>query len=495
MVATNFSSISREILDTYKSFPDKTDFIPVSMEGNCVYFWVCSDEGMKKADYLCFLLDVCSVVIRKNRDDILKAMDEGYSWFSEEETPQKDHDHEMELEIEYMDNILESSYTDAPIVKLVNQTIIKGVKESASDIHFEPERDYLCIRFRIDGVLSEHRRFSKKIHDAVISRIKVMAELDVAETRRPQDGAMRVNVGPRVVDIRVSIIPSINGEKAVLRILDTSKELLSLTDIGLTTKQISLFNNSLASPNGIILVSGPTGSGKTTTLYAALKEVATKEKNIITIEDPIEYRMDGITQVQVNSKIGLTFDSALKYFLRQDPDVILVGEIRDVETAKTAITASLTGHLVLSTIHTNNASTTLARLIDMGVEPFLLSSSILLVIGQRLVRRVCTHCKDEVATTSDVQDMLAEYGIELSHHIRGRGCERCRGTGFSGRIGIFEFMQLTEPIKSLILKKGDAKYIEKAAIEGGMSTMLQDGINKVRLGITTPEEVLLATKL
>jgi len=495
MSKIDFSSISKDVINLYKKFSDRSDFIPVYMDNNHIYFWVSSEEGMRKADFMCFLLGFSSFVYKKDKDEILKAMEEGYSWFSEEFATEDNVEDELDFEIDRMDNILQSSYTDAPIVKLVNDIIVKAVRANASDIHFEPEKDHMRIRFRIDGVLSEYKRFSRKIHEAVVSRIKVMAELDVAETRRPQDGAIRVNVGPRTVDIRVSIVPSINGEKAVLRILDTSKELLSLNDIGLSEEEIKLFKNCLAAPNGIILVSGPTGSGKTTTLYAALKELATGEKNIITIEDPIEYKMDGITQVQVNPKIGLTFDSALKYFLRQDPDVILVGEIRDVETAKTAITASLTGHLVLSTIHTNNASTTLARLMDMGVEPFLLSSSILLVIGQRLVRKICPYCSKEVPTSSEIQDMLAEYGIELTSHLKGSGCEKCRYTGFIGRTGIFELMYISDPIKRLILKKSDAKDLERVAIENGMLTMLKNGMNKVKQGITTPEEVLLVTRL
>ncbi len=491
MSKIDFTTIPEQVGIIYKKFWDKKDFIPVYAENNHLYFWVLNEEGIKKADYLGFVLKMTPVVIKKTKEDILKALEEAYSWLEEETTEEAGPE-----EAEFDENdILEGSYTDAPIVRLVNQTIVKAVRSNASDIHFEGEKDHLCIRFRIDGVLSEYRRLSKKIHEAVISRIKVMAGLDVAETRRPQDGAIRVNVGTRAIDIRVSIMPSITGEKAVLRILDTSKELLRLHDIGLSPEQVALFKQKLASPNGIILVTGPTGSGKTTTLYAALKEIATREKNVMTIEDPIEYRMDGITQVQVNPKIGLSFDSALKYFLRQDPDVILVGEIRDVETAKTAISASLTGHLVLSTVHTNDAATTLARLIDMGVEPFLLASSILLVMGQRLVKRICPHCGQEVETAPEIQEMLAHYGIKLPAHKKGMGCNHCRHTGFLGRIGIFELMEITEPLKRLIIKKADAREIKAAAIKEGMCSMLQDGINKVKQGITTPEEVLLVTKL
>ncbi len=491
MSQVDFSTIPKKVIEAYKKFPDRSDFIPIYCENNHIYFWVINEEGIKKADYLSFSLDMISIYEVKSKQDFLKALEEAYTFFEEETTETEEENIEELNET----NIIGASYTDAPIVRLVNQTIIKAVKLKASDIHFEGRKDNLVIRFRIDGVLSDYRTYSKKLQDAVISRIKVMAGLDVAETRRPQDGAIRVNVGARTVDIRVSIVPSIAGEKAVLRILDTSQEILGLSDIGLNKKDVDLFKQMLLYPNGIILVTGPTGSGKTTTLYAALKEIAGKDKNIITIEDPIEYRFDGITQVQVNPKIDLTFANALKYFLRQDPDVILVGEIRDVETARMAIAASLTGHLVLSTLHTNDASTTLARLIDMGVEPFLLASSILLVIGQRLVKKICPYCAKEVETAPETFELLREYGINLPTHLKGQGCEHCRYSGFMGRTGIFEVMKLNEAIKKLIIKKADATEIEKVAVEQGMKTMFMDGIEKVKNGITTPEEVLLVTRL
>ncbi len=484
--------LSERTIEKYKEFVDKGDFIPIEENESDIWFWVLNDEGVKKADYLAFTLGLKSHVQLKDRKELLKAMEEMYNLINEETEDAEQSDVNEES---FEENIIGVTYNDAPIVKLVNQLIVKAVQQNASDIHFEGTKDYFVVRFRIDGTLHDYKRFSKKIQETVISRIKVMANLDVAETRRPQDGAIRVNIGTRTVDIRVSVVPSVTGEKAALRILDTSKELLGLEDIGMSENDIKLFEEKLRYPNGIILVTGPTGSGKTTTLYAALKRIATRDKNIMTIEDPIEYRIDGITQVQVNPKLDLTFSNALKYFLRQDPDVILVGEIRDAETAKTAIAASLTGHLVLSTVHTNDAATTLARLIDMGVEPFLLASSLLLVIGQRLVRRVCNNCKVEVETKDEIESMLMEHGYKIDSHFEGTGCDRCKNTGFYGRVGIFELLNIDEDIKKLLIKKADAKEIRKVAIEKGMKTMFDDGMDKVREGITTPEEVLLATRL
>ncbi len=491
MERVNLESLTKPILQLYRRYSDRSDFVPVNLNGDELTFWVTSDGGTNKANYMALSLGLKAKVKRRDKKDLLMVMENLYDML-EEETPQEETPDEEIIDEE---NIIGSSYTDAPIVKLVNQTIVKAVQQNASDIHFEGLRDHFVIRFRVDGVLYEYKKFNKKVQEAVISRIKVMANLDVAETRRPQDGAIRVNVGTRSIDIRVSIVPSITGEKAALRILDTSRELLGLSDIGMSERDIELFVEKLHYPNGIILVTGPTGSGKTTTLYAALKRIATRDKHIITIEDPIEYRIDGITQVQVNPKLDLTFSNALKYFLRQDPDVVLVGEIRDPETAKTAIAASLTGHLVLSTVHTNDAPTTLARLIDIGIEPFLLASSLLLVIGQRLVRRVCDSCKTKTGTPPEIKEILQQYNEDIDFYYRGEGCDRCKNTGFSGRVGIFEMLDIDEDIKRLIIKKTDASQIKRAAVEKGMKTMLSDGMEKVRKGITTPEEVLLATRL
>ncbi len=488
----NLENLRKEIIAFYRRFNEKSDFVPVDASDGEITFWVSDNQGARKADYMAFALGLKPKIEFKDKRDLLSVMENLYDLLEEETSTEIE---EGDEEIIDEENIIGSSYTDAPIVKLVNQTIVKAVQQNASDIHFEGLRDHFVIRFRIDGVLYDYRRFSKKIHDAVISRIKVMAGLDVAESRRPQDGVIRVNVGTRAIDIRVSIVPSVTGQKAALRILDTSKELLGLTEIGMSERDIALFMEKLRYPNGIILVTGPTGSGKTTTLYAALKKIATRDKHIITIEDPIEYRVDGITQVQVNPKINLTFSNALKYFLRQDPDVVLVGEIRDSETAKTAIAASLTGHLVLSTVHTNDAATTLARLIDMGIEPFLLASSLLLVIGQRLVRKVCPSCKRKVETDPEIRRMLKEYGEDIETHMKGVGCQACQNTGFQGRIGIFELLNIDEEIKRLIIRKADANLIREAAVRNGMRTMLADGMEKVRKGLTTPEEVLLATRL
>ncbi len=491
MEKIEFGNLDGRIINAYKQFTDRSEFVPVGYEDGVIRFWAVNDNGIKKADFMALSLGLKPKVEIKAKKDLLMAMENIYDML-EEETAQNEEEKE---DITDEENIIGASYTDAPIVKLVNQTIVKAVQQNASDIHFEGLRDNFVIRLRVDGALFDYKKYAKRIQEAVISRIKVMANLDVAETRRPQDGAIRVNVGTKSIDIRVSIVPSITGEKAALRILDTSNELLGLSDIGMDKEDIELFLSKLKYPNGIILVTGPTGSGKTTTLYAALKAVATRDKHIITIEDPIEYRIDGITQVQVNPKLDLTFANALKYFLRQDPDIVLVGEIRDSETAKTAIAASLTGHLVLSTVHTNDAATTLARLIDMGIEPFLLASSLLLVIGQRLVRKVCDNCKTRVQTPAQIREILRQYGEDVEFYEQGRGCEACKNSGFSGRVGIFELLDIKEEIKRMIIKKADAKAIRETAVKNGMKTMLTDGMQKVRNGITTPEEVLLATRL
>lgn len=380
---------------------------------------------------------------------------------------------------------------EAPIIRLLNALLLQAVKERASDIHIEPYEKELDVRLRIDGVL--HRVLSppKIIQDALISRIKIMSNLDIAEKRLPQDGRIRLLLGGRDIDIRVSVIPTSHGERAVLRLLDRKQGLLGLWEVGFSKDDGERLEEHLRRPDGIILVTGPTGSGKTTTLYAALNRIHTEEKNIITVEDPIEYQLKGIGQIQVNPRIGLKFASGLRSILRQDPDVIMVGEIRDLETAEIAMQASLTGHLVLSTLHTNDAPSALIRLIDMGIEPFLVASSLTTVLAQRLVRTICPHCK--------VAYKLSE--LELSYFnsppeilYRGTGCEKCKGKGYLGRTGIFELLVIDNEIRPMITDRIDSQSIKNVAVSRGMKTLRQDGIEKANKGITTLEEVLRVTQ-
>jgi len=389
---------------------------------------------------------------------------------------------------------LEAISKEAPIIQLVNMLIVQGVKDRASDIHIEPIEKGLLIRFRIDGMLHDIRTLPNTIKSAVISRIKILAKMDIAERRLPQDGRFQVKFGTREVDLRVSTIPTVLGEKVVLRLLDKSKGLIKLEQLGFTPEQSNEFKSIIYKSYGIILLTGPTGSGKTTTLYAALNEVNSKDKNIITVEDPVEYKLKRINQIQIKPKINLTFANTLRSILRQDPDIIMVGEIRDVETAQIAVQAALTGHLVLSTLHTNDAASAITRLIDMDVETFLISSSVIGVIAQRLVRVICEKCKEEYIPGEDV---LSELNIKTNSKgdgkvklYRGTGCSFCKNTGYYGRTSIYELIVLDEEIKSLIISKASSNIIKDAAIKKGMKTLKDSGLEKALQGITTIEEVL-----
>ncbi|MGW8271813.1 MAG: type II secretion system ATPase GspE [Thermodesulfovibrionales bacterium] len=380
---------------------------------------------------------------------------------------------------------------DAPIIRLLNALLQQAVKERASDIHIEPYETELDVRMRVDGVLDTVIRPPKIIQDALISRIKIMANLDIAEKRLPQDGRIKILVGGRDIDIRVSVIPTVFGERAVLRLLDRRHGVIGLAELGFNEEKKGIFMDLLSKPNGIVLVTGPTGSGKTTTLYAALNSIYSVEKNIITVEDPVEYQLRGIGQIQVNPNIGLSFAAGLRSILRQDPDIIMVGEIRDGETAEIAIHASLTGHMVLSTLHTNDAASAVARLLDMGVEPFLVASSLIGVLAQRLVRRICSHCKTEYPATESERAFFARPPGML---YRGAGCPRCKGSGFLGRTGVFELMVVGGTIRSMIAQKSDAGAIRDVAMKGGMATLRKDGLERAREGLTTIGEVLRVTQ-
>jgi len=399
-------------------------------------------------------------------------------------------------EIEETGDLLDET-TDAPIIKLVNLLLSGAIKDRASDIHIEPYQSTVKVRYRIDGILYDILSLPRKIHSPLASRVKIMAKLNIAEKRLPQDGRIEIKVADRSVDIRVSTIPTAFGERVVLRLLDKTASILMLSDLGMDDRKIGIFNRLIKSPYGIVLVTGPTGSGKTTTLYAALTSINHPEVNIITIEDPIEYQIDGIGQIQVNPKIELTFAHGLRSIVRQDPDVILVGEIRDRETAEIAIQSSLTGHLVFSTLHTNDAASAVTRLIDMGIEPFLVTSSVIAIIAQRLVRVLCPKCK-EPSTPDD--ESLANLGVDkkqLENHVlyRKQGCAACMNTGYRGRTAIFEILILDDLLKRLILKTSDSNQIQDEAMRRGMTNLLQDGAQKVLAGVTTIEEVFRVTRI
>ena len=417
---------------------------------------------------------------------------------SAEQVIQDMHEEDTDLimsEIEETGDLLEDT-SDAPIIKLVNLMMSQAVKDHASDIHIEPTQNRVKIRYRVDGILYDRLSPPKHIQSTLISRIKIMAGMNIAEKRLPQDGRMMIRIAEKHIDIRVSTIPTAFGERVVLRLLDKTKVLLNVSDLGMPENQLKEFDRLIRSAHGIILVTGPTGSGKTTTLYGALSTINTTDINIITIEDPIEYQIEGIGQIQINPKIDLTFANGLRSIVRQDPDVILVGEIRDLETAEIAIQSALTGHLVFSTLHTNDSASAVTRLIDMGIESFLVTSSVIAILAQRLVRVICNDCKEEY--TPD-EESLRNIGITPEiltggKIYRGRGCPSCLNTGYRGRTGIFEVMVLNDTIENLILRTSDANAVKRKAIELGMITLRQDGAQKVINGITTIEEVFRVTQ-
>ncbi len=381
---------------------------------------------------------------------------------------------------------------EAPIIRVVNVVIQQAIKDRASDIHVEPDRRGVRIRYRIDGVLHEVMRVPKYVHAPLVSRIKIMGDMNIAERRLPQDGRIHIRHEGRDYDLRVSSLPTVFGEKVVMRILDQSSVLIGLNKLGMFAETQAQLESIIVQPNGMILSTGPTGSGKTTTQYSILNKINSVERNILTIEDPVEYQLPGLSQVHVNRKAGLTFASAMRSFLRQDPDIIMVGEIRDLETAETAVQASLTGHLVLSTLHTNDAPSAITRLMDMGVEPFLIASSIIGILAQRLGRRICPNCKEPYKPPIEALHRVG-FNVEDMENVvfyRGRGCEQCRHTGYKGRQGIYEMMLINEEIQDLTVKRAPLSEIRAAALANGMKTLKMDGFQKVLEGITTVEEVM-----
>jgi type IV pilus assembly protein PilB len=385
---------------------------------------------------------------------------------------------------------LKSAAQDAPVVRMVNLIITQAIQEKASDIHLEPMKDHVRVRFRIDGIMQEGMKLPKVAQPSLVSRIKIMSEMDISEKRAPQDGRISLIIDGKEFDFRVSSLPSVFGEKMVMRVLDKSSITIGLNKLGLLPDTMERFEQVITRSYGIILVTGPTGSGKSTTLYSVLNKINTGDRNIITIEDPVEYNLSGITQAQVNVRAGMTFAAGLRTMLRQDPDIIMVGEIRDSETALIATEAALTGHLVLSTLHTNDAPGAVTRLVDMGIEPFLISSALAGVIAQRLLRTICPKCKEPYNPSKQA---LINLGLEADSNVqffRGRGCPHCKGTGYKGRVGVYELMTINDEIRELILKQCSGPELQQAALRNGMRTLRQDSMEKILLGLTSLEECL-----
>lgn len=418
---------------------------------------------------------------KTNVDEILDALDEQESLGANNE-------------LEVTDDLLSMS-NQPPVIRLVNSILFNALKMRASDIHFQPYEGKLQVRFRIDGILYDQDIPPKRWQDAIVSRIKVMGKMDIAERRIPQDGRASVKVGDNEVDLRISSVPTSYGERIVMRILDKGARVYTVEQLGLDERNGQILMKSISQPNGVIFVTGPTGSGKTTTLYASLNFLNSAQLNIITIEDPVEYNLDGISQIQVSNRAGMSFSAGLRSILRQDPDIVMVGEVRDEETARIAIQASLTGHLVFSTLHTNDSASAVTRMLDIGIEPYLVSSSMILVVAQRLVRHICEFCKipytpapHELQEISMTLEQLPKKGLKI-----GKGCSRCFNTGYTDRIGIYEMLRVTEGIRDLIVNRTSASVIKKKAIAEGMLTLRQDGIQKVMSGITTLPEIFRIT--
>jgi type IV pilus assembly protein PilB len=405
-------------------------------------------------------------------------------------------DDDVQVVAENKDDVtdLEKLGNESPIIRLVNYVVFDAIKQGASDIHIEPKEKSLKIRYRIDGILFEAMNPPHTMHAAILSRLKIMANLDISERRLPQDGRIRAMVHSRKVDLRMSTLPSVAGEKCVIRILDNKSINVSLDDLGFSENTLTIWKNQIDMPHGILLVTGPTGSGKTTTLYSSLRCMDANKLNISTVEDPVEYHLGSATQVQVHEKIGMSFSAALRSLLRQDPDVVMLGEIRDAETARIAVQASLTGHLVLSTLHTNDAPASITRLINIGVEPYLISAAVNAILAQRLVRKICPHCKDEFVPSDDMKEFLTLQGFPADKTFKGKGCDRCRKTGYTGRLGVYELLVMEDSLRDMVTRNPDVNQLRKLCIERGLVTLRQDGLQKVMSGLTTVDEILRVTE-
>ncbi len=480
-------------------FMKQAQFVPLEIVDNTLKIAMVNKEDFYTIDALKLAYGLSIEALEGRKEDVLGAIERLYGVGSQSietiiEEADKDVYEIKATEHEDVDHLRDMA-SEAPIIRLVNRLILNAVEELASDIHFEPFENEFKVRYRVDGVLHEVESPPHRLQAAIISRVKIMAKLDIAERRLPQDGRIKLKISDKEIDFRVSTVPTVFGESLVMRILDREKLILNLDKLGFPNQIYEKYKESISQPYGMILVTGPTGSGKTSTLYTTLQKINSPEVKIITLEDPVEYQLRGINQIQVNPKIGLKFTSGLRSIVRQDPDIILVGEIRDKETADIAIQSALTGHLLFSTLHTNDSPGAITRLLDMGVENFLLSSTLLGVLAQRLVRVICPYCKEE---TKPDQKLVKSMGIsqEEADQIRfmhGAGCEKCRYTGFKGRIAIFEYMHIGDNIRKEIINRSSTEKIRKAAIEKGMVTLRQDGWDKVKRGLTTISEVLRVT--
>ncbi|MFA4982299.1 MAG: ATPase, T2SS/T4P/T4SS family [Candidatus Omnitrophota bacterium] len=480
-------------------FATHYELIPISIDDNLITVAMANPLDIHTVDDIRLLLKKEIKTVLASKKDIVEAIKKYYGVGAEtieKMAPELSQDRIVSVQSQETQDLVESA-DDASIIKFVNQILLEAYKERATDVHIEPYEGELNVRYRIDGVLHDTKvpPTIKNFQSAIISRIKIMANLDIAEKRLPQDGRIKIKIGDDEVDLRVSILPTPFGESVVIRVLSTNI-LFGLERLGLLKKDLDILERMIKLPHGIIFVTGPTGSGKTTTLYASLSKINTKDKKIITIEDPIEYQLQGITQIQVQPKINLTFANALRSMLRHDPDVMMVGEVRDYETAEITIRVALTGHLVFSTIHTNDAAGGVTRLVDMGVEPFLVSSAVECFIAQRLVRVICKNCKSEARPDKEVLKELGVSSLDLSKVkiYEGKGCESCRFTGYKGRTAIYEILVMNDPIRELVLKRASSDQIKKKAMSLGMRTLRQDGWEKIMLGITTPGEVIRVTQ-
>ncbi len=472
--------------------------LPINRVGAKLIVAVADPSNMAIIDAIGFKTGYAVELVLASEKDITSAINKYFDQSMEFKDIISELDEDLEVvreeDLEGLDQ--ESRIDDAPVVKLANFVLTDAIKRRASDIHIEPYEKEFRVRYRVDGVLYEVMRPPLKLRNALSSRLKIMSSLDIAERRLPQDGRIKLKVGKgREMDFRVSVLPTIYGEKIVLRLLDKASLQLDMTKLGFEVEALKDFQEAIHRPFGMILVTGPTGSGKTTTLYSALSDLNKTTDNISTAEDPVEYNFAGINQVQIKEEIGLTFAASLRSFLRQDPDIIMVGEIRDYETAEIGVKAALTGHLVLSTLHTNDAPSTVTRLLNMGIEPFLVSSSLNLILAQRLARRICANCKEEIKIPSKalVDAGMKPERIKNAHPGRGKGCDECNGTGFRGRVALYEVMPVKEDLKDLILRGGSALDVKREAIRLGMKTLRQSGLSKIEEGVTTLEEVLRVT--
>jgi type IV pilus assembly protein PilB len=472
--------------------------LPINRVGAKLIVAVADPSNMAIIDAIGFKTGYAVELVLASEKDITSAINKYFDQSMEFKDIISELDEDLEVvreeDLDALDQ--ESRVDDAPVVKLANFVLTDAIKRRASDIHIEPYEKEFRVRYRVDGVLYEVMRPPLKLRNALSSRLKIMSSLDIAERRLPQDGRIKLKVGKgREMDFRVSVLPTIYGEKIVLRLLDKASLQLDMTKLGFEAEALNDFQEAIHRPYGMILVTGPTGSGKTTTLYSALVDLNKTTDNISTAEDPVEYNFAGINQVQIKEEIGLTFAAALRSFLRQDPDIIMVGEIRDYETAEIGVKAALTGHLVLSTLHTNDAPSTVTRLLNMGIEPFLVSSSLNLILAQRLARRICANCKEEkkIPPKALLDAGMKPERLKHAHPTRGKGCDDCNGTGFRGRVALYEVMPVKEDLKDLILRGGSALDVKREAIRLGMKTLRQAGLSMIEEGVTTLEEVLRVT--